>query len=212
MGSLVLVRHRLRVTRVAPGNPGSRATVIVADAGSADPCISEPTSLTSTQAPSALESGDVRFPENVQDNATSNAHPAPISATRIFTTTSTNTRPPSLSVITETPATPLYHPPRLSIDLQRMSLFNVHVVPCVGARVDDAEDEHDVGVAQQNAIALAVLLNKCHDVCSCFALVGFVLGITGLVACVWELLEKSIAIFGSVCVAVCLILGFGALL
>jgi hypothetical protein len=94
-----------------------------------------------------------------------------------------------------------------------VSLFNIHVVvPCVGARSDDAENEHDVGVAQQKAIALAVLLNKCHDVCSCFALVGFVLGITGLVACVWELLEKSIAIFGSVCVAVCLILGFWALL
>ena len=84
------------------------------------------------------------------------------------------------------------------------------MMPCVGAP-DDGADSTDDADPKKNAIVLGVLLSKCHGVCSFFALVGFVLVVTGTVACLWELLEPSVAIFGSMCVAVCLVLGFGAL-
>ena len=95
--------------------------------------------------------------------------------------------------------------------MRREPLFNLRaMMPCVGARADGVDRTHDAG-PQKNAIALAVMLSKCHSVCSFFAFIGFVLVVTGTVACLWELLEPSVAIFGSVCVAVCLVLGFGAL-
>jgi hypothetical protein len=95
--------------------------------------------------------------------------------------------------------------------MRREPLFNLRaMMPCVGAPADGVDKVHDAG-PQKNAIALAVLLSKCHGVCSLFAFVGFVLVVTGTVACLWELLEPTVAIFGSVCVAVCLVLGFGAL-
>ncbi len=65
--------------------------------------------------------------------------------------------------------------------------------------------------AEKNAVALMLLLNKCHNVCTRFVLTGSTLAVMGVVACVWGLLERAIAIFGSVCVGVCLVFGFGAL-
>ena len=96
--------------------------------------------------------------------------------------------------------------------MRREPLFNLRaMMPCVGAPADGVDRTHDAG-PQKNADELAVLLSKCHGVCSFFAFVGFVLVVTGTVACLWELLEPSVASFGSVCVAGCLVLGFGALL
>jgi hypothetical protein len=95
--------------------------------------------------------------------------------------------------------------------MQRVPLFNLSaVVPCVGASARDVDSDHDAD-AQKNAVALALFLNNCHGVCSCFVLVGFMLVVIGVVACLWKLLELSVAIFGSACIALCLILGFGAL-
>ncbi len=93
--------------------------------------------------------------------------------------------------------------------MRRESLFNLRaMMPCVGAPADDSSHDAD---AQKNAAALSLLLSKCHSVSSCFVLVGFVLLVTGVVACLWELFEPSVAIFGSVCVSMCLVLGFWAL-
>jgi hypothetical protein len=82
------------------------------------------------------------------------------------------------------------------------------MAPCVRASIGDSDPDVD---AQRNAIALVHMLNKCHHVCSCFAIAGFVLVVTGMVACFWGLLEPPVAIFGSVCISLCFILSFGAL-
>jgi hypothetical protein len=58
---------------------------------------------------------------------------------------------------------------------------------------------------------LVRLLNRCHSVCSIFALAGFLLVITGIVSYVWAVLEHSVAIFGSACVGTCIVLGLAAL-
>ncbi len=95
--------------------------------------------------------------------------------------------------------------------MRRVSLFNLSaVVPCVETPTGDADDDHNADV-QENAVALGRLLNNCHGVCSCFMLVGFALVVIGVVACLWKVFELSVAIFGSVCIALCLLLGFGAL-
>jgi hypothetical protein len=95
--------------------------------------------------------------------------------------------------------------------MRRVSLFNLSaVVPCVGTPSGDTDDDHNADV-QENAVALGRLLNNCHGVCSCFMLVGFALVVIGVVACLWGVFELSVAIFGSTCIALCLVLGFGAL-
>ena len=171
----------------------------------------EPTAIPSTQTPSALESGGVISSMNVERSATSNAHPTTIPSTRIFSTTATSARSPLLSAITEGLVAHLHHPACLDMGMRRVSLFNLRaVVPCVGTPAGDANNDHDVG-AQENAVALARLLNNCHGICSCFMLVGFALLIIGVVACLWGVFELSGAIFGSACIAFCLVLGFGAL-
>jgi hypothetical protein len=130
---------------------------------------------------------------------------------RIFSTTSTGARS-LFSDVTDTLAALLHHPAAHYIGMRREPLFNLRaMMPCVGAPAEDVDGNHDADDAQKNAMALSLLLNKCHGVCSCFAFVGFVLVVIGVVACLWELLESSVAIFGSVCVAVCLVFGFAAL-
>jgi len=171
--------------------------------------------VTPSQTPSTLGPGYVRFVQNVEHGVTSSAHPSPIPTTRVFSTdstTSTGVVSSFLSDVTDTLAALLHHPAGRYIDMRREPLFNLRAaMPCVGGPADGADSTHDAD-PQKNAIALAALLSKCHGVCSFFALVGFVLVVTGTAACLWELLEPSVAIFGSVCVAVCLVLGFGALL
>lgn len=173
------------------------------------PRIFEPTVTTTTLAPSALESRGVRFSKNVERSATSNAHPVSVPSTRIFSTSATGARSSLLSAITEGLVAHLHHPAGLDMGMRRVSLFNLSaIVPCVGTPSGDSDHDADT---QENAVALARLLNNCHGICSCFMLVGFALVIIGVVACLWEVFEPSIAIFGSACIAFCLVLGFGAL-
>jgi hypothetical protein len=216
VGSLLLIRHRLSEVQAVPDKPNSGTGAITADIGPMNPCMFEPTVVTSTQAPSALESGGVRFSKNVERSVASNAHPSDptsIPSTRVFSTTSTGAIPSLLSAITEGLVAHLHHPACLDMGMRRVSLFNLRaVVPCVGtpAGDGDSDSDHDAD-AQENAVALARLLNNCHGVCSCFMLVGFALVIIGVVACLWGVFELSGAIFGSACIAFCLVLGFGAL-
>jgi hypothetical protein len=100
----------------------------------------------------------------------------------------------------------LDEPPILKIDLRRVNLRAL--VSCVASAVHDGDPKVD---AEKNAKALVRLLNRCHTVCSVFALSGFVLVVTGIVAYVWTVLERSVAIFGSACVGVCITLGLAAL-
>lgn len=207
-GSLLLVRHRLSEAQVVPDKPNPGTGAIMAN-----PRIFEPTAITSTQAPSALESRGVRFSKNVERSATSNAHPTSIPSTRIFSTTTAGARSSLLSAITEGLVAHLHHPACLDMGMRRVSLFNLRaVVPCVitPAGDGDRDGDHDAD-AQESAVALARLLNNCHGICSCFMLVGFALLIFGVVACLWAVFELSGAIFGSACIAFCLVLGLGAL-
>ena len=71
------------------------------------------------------------------------------------------------------------------------------------------DDSDGPKVNAENAPIL--LLNKCHNTCTRFVLTGFMLAVIGVVAFVWGVLEQAIAIFGSVCVGVCLVSSFGAL-
>ena len=211
MGSLLLIRHRLSEAQAVPDKPNSGTGAITADLGPMNPgpCIFEPTAVISTQAPSALESGGVRFSKNVERSATSDAHPSSIPSTRVFSTTSTGAISSLLSAITEGLVAHLHHPACLDMGMRRVPLLNLRaVVPCVGT--GDIDRDHDAE-AQKDAVALARLLNNCHGVCSCFMLVGFALVIIGVVACLWGVFELSGAIFGSACIAFCLVLGFGAL-
>lgn len=91
--------------------------------------------------------------------------------------------------------------------MQRKMLFGYRrKIPCIVTTAGDPKAN-----AERNEAALVLLLNKCHIVCTRFVLTGFILGVIGVVAFVWGLLEQAIAIFGSVCVGVCLVSGFGAL-
>jgi len=115
--------------------------------------------------------------------------------------------PPLFSTLSNSLTSLLDDPPLLKIDLKRVSLFDLRglfscfVTPDGDSRADE-----------KNANALMHLLNRCHNVCTIFALSGFVLVITGIGAYLWTVLEQSVAIFGSACVGVCIILGIGALL
>ena len=99
----------------------------------------------------------------------------------------------------------LEQPPLLNIDIRRVKLLDFSAIfPCI-REVDPVVD------AEKNAAALVRLLNRCHNVCSMFALMGFLLVIIGIVAYVWAVLERSVAIFGSACVGFCIIFGLAAL-
>ena len=105
----------------------------------------------------------------------------------------------------------LEEPPLLKIDLKRVSLLDFSgLMPCVATPEDDGDQKK--ADAEKNAKALVRLLNRCHIVCTIFALSGFLLVVIGIVAYVWAMLEHSIAIFSSACVGVCIILGLIALL
>jgi hypothetical protein len=174
---------------------------------------SQPTNSSSPQTPSALQSRHVRFSEKVECSATSSTHPCHSPAvTTSFSTSARSPLFPALSTTaTEVPTSLLHHPSSLDINMQRESLFNYRrTVPCIVTATGDDGDGPKAD-AEKNAITLMLLLNKCHNVCTRFVLTGFILAVMGVVACVWGLLEQAIAIFGSVCVGVCLVFGFGAL-
>jgi hypothetical protein len=69
--------------------------------------------------------------------------------------------------------------------------------------VTDADGDSD---------GLMLLLNRCRIVCMRFVLAGFLLEVIGLVTFFWQAFEGHVSIFGSVCVGVCLVFGFWALL
>jgi len=212
VGSLLLVRHRLSEVQTVPEKPNSGTVGITHDVGPEDPPISKPTIMTSSQAPSALKSGDVGISKDIEHSTTSDAYPSSIPSTRIFLTTATGARSSLPSAITECLAAHLHHPAGFDMSMRRVSLFNLSaVMPCVGTPASDTDSDHDDADAPQNAAALARLLNNCHGVCSCFMLVGFALVIIGVVACLWEVFGLSVAIFGSACIGLCLVLGFWAL-
>jgi hypothetical protein len=101
----------------------------------------------------------------------------------------------------------LDHPPILNIDIRRISFLDFRAIfPCVGEPIRDP-----VADAEKNSVALVRLLNRCHHVCSMFALAGFLLLVTGIVTYIWAVLERSVAIFGSACVGVCIVFGLAAL-
>jgi hypothetical protein len=100
--------------------------------------------------------------------------------------------------------------PLVNIDLRRVSFLNFGtIVPCLASPIDDGDPKAD---AEKNVKALVRLLNRCHNVCSTFAVAGFLLVITGIVSYVWTVLERPVAIFGSACVGFCIVVGFAALL
>ncbi|KAI9441632.1 hypothetical protein H4582DRAFT_1399217 [Lactarius indigo] len=207
LGSLVLIRHRLRDTQAVTESPGSNATTALTRTVSADP---QPTNSSSPQMPTTIQSRHVRFSEKVECSATSSAHPclSPVVAPSISTGARSQLFSASSTTATED-FTSLFHPSSLEIHMQRKFDYR-RKVPCL---VTVAEDD-GVGPrtdAEKNAVALMLLLNKCHKVCTRFVLTGSILAVMGVVACVWGLLERAIAIFGSVCVGVCLVFGFGAL-
>ncbi|CDO69311.1 hypothetical protein BN946_scf184976.g30 [Trametes cinnabarina] len=54
------------------------------------------------------------------------------------------------------------------------------------------------------------LLDHCHSLCMWLAAVGFVLALVGVLAFAWARLALSSGVFASICVAVCLVSGVGA--
>jgi hypothetical protein len=143
----------------------------MADIGQVNPCISEPTVITSSQTPSALELGDVRFSENVEH---SNAHPSPIPFTTriIFTTTGARS-----SAITEPLAAHLHHPVGLDMGMQHVSLFNLR---------EDGDHNAD---AKKNCSCFGAPFEQLPR--RMFVPVGIALVVIGVVACLWNLLDAT---------------------
>jgi hypothetical protein len=181
--------------------------VTTTHASDEDPSTSEPTGDAGC-APFTLESRRVTFSEDVEYGSPSDTHLSPsIPTTPFFSETPTGEV--SSSATTEILAESLHNSPSLDIHMLRESLLTFGaMVSCLKTFADDSDPDFD---ATRNAIALVYLLNKCHNVCSCFALAGFLLVIVGMVSSLWATLEQPVAIFGSVCIALCFTLSFGAL-
>lgn len=188
VASFVLVRYRLHDAQAVPGDSKSAITTVYAKYAPAGRI-----SANQRGKLSALESGSHVAIENTHNSHTLLSSPV----ATLYSTIST--------MFTSL----LDQPPLLNIVIRRVSLFDFGAgVPCVGKSDHDGDADAD---AENNAIALVRLLNRCHNVCSIFALVGFLLVVTGIVAYVWAVLERFVAIFGSVCVGVCIVFGFAAL-
>ncbi|KAI0263849.1 hypothetical protein BC834DRAFT_885872 [Gloeopeniophorella convolvens] len=184
VASFVLIRYKLNDAQSSTdGMPPQR---------------SEPTAASHARSPSAMESGHSTSHEKPEHTHKSHSHSFSFPSspfTPFFSATSG--RPSLLTAPTTVLASLLHQPPALNIDMRRVSFFDL-----------DAMAYAD---AERNATSLMRLLNKCHNVCSAFALAGFLLVVTGIVAYIWAILERSVAIFGSACVGVCIIMGFAAL-
>jgi hypothetical protein len=186
VASFILVRYRLNDAQSTLGSPKSAITSVYAKyAAPGQSSVNQQGKL------SALESGPHVGVEHGHNFHTLLSSPV----TSLFSTLST--------MFTSL----LDQPPLLNIDIRRVSFLDLSaIIPCVGESVDTDAD------AEKNAISLVRLLDRCHHVCAIFALVGFLLVVTGIVAYVWAVLEHSVAIFGSVCVGFCIICGLAALL
>jgi len=190
IASFVLIRYKLHDAESIPGDPKSAINTVYATyVPTGPPSVDQRGKL------SALESGS-NTKTRVERGHSSHTLSSPFSPVApLFSTLST--------MITSL----LDHPPILNIDLRRVSFLDFRaIIPCIGEPVRDP-----VADAENNSIALVRLLNRCHHVCSMFALAGFLLVITGIVAYIWAVLERSVAIFGSACVGFCIVFGLAAL-
>ncbi|KAH9067637.1 hypothetical protein EDB87DRAFT_1573231 [Lactarius vividus] len=186
VASFVLIRYKLNDAQSIPGGSDSKTAIATVYAKYGQPPVDEQGKL------SALESGHVRAEHGHHFRGLLSSPIAPF-----------------LSTLSTAFSSLLDHPPILNIDIRRVSLFDFSaVVPCVGESVNDGDRDAD---AEKNAIALGRLLNRCHSVCSLFALAGFLLLVTGIITYVWAVLEDSVAIFASACVGVCIAFGLAAL-
>jgi len=196
VAAFVLIRYKLNGEESTNNNDDSHhvATVYAKYARSG------PTSVDPLRTPSALESGNGGSHEKVEHIHNSHAF-GPHTSPFLFGS-------PFFSNIATTFTSLLEEPPSLNIDLRRVSLFNFGaLLPCIPTPVQDG----DKADAEKNAKSLVRLLNRCHRMCSIFALVGFILVLVGIISYVWAALEHTVAIFGSACVGVCMFLGFAAL-
>ena len=198
VASFILIRYRLNDEQSTPNTADSSIANVYAKYAP-----SGSTSVDQLRTPSALESGNSRSREKAGQVHHSHTFASSPTTPFLFGW------PPFFSTLTASLTSLLDEPPLLNIDLRRVSLFNFGaIVPCVPNPVDDGDPKAD---AEKNAKALVRLLNRCHSVCSIFALAGFLLVITGIVSYVWAVLEHSVAIFGSACVSTCIVLGLAAL-
>jgi len=193
VASFVLIRYKLNDEQSASDSPDSMVSAVYAKYPH-----SVLASADQPQTPSALESGKSGPREKVHNTRAFTS----LSATSFFFGWS-----PFLSTLTMGLGSLLDEPPSLKIDLRRVSLFG-SMVPCFPTPLHDGNPKD----AEKNMKALMRLLGRCHGVCSIFSLSGFILVVTGIIAYVWAVLERSVAIFGSACVGACIILGFAALL
>jgi hypothetical protein len=195
VASFVLIRYKLNSAQLTTSNSDSSITAVYAKYAS-------PRSISADkpQSPSALESGNSSTRDKVEH--IHNSHAFVSSSTTPFLAG----WPPFFSTLSTMLTSLLDEPPLLKIDLRRVSLFDFRtLVPCTATPVYDGADE------EKQAKAVLRLLNRCHSVCTVFALSGFLLVITGIVAYLWSVLEHSVAIFGSACVGFCIVLGLAAL-
>jgi len=205
VASFVLIRYKLNNAQSTTGSSESPITTVYAK-------YAPPGSISvdKVQTPSALESGNSSSRHRAKAHKVEhtkhhhNTHAFASSATTPFLVG----WPPLFSTLSNTFTSLLDEPPLLKIDLRRVSLFGSRgLLSCTG--IPDGNPRAD---EEKNANALIRLLNRCHSVCTVFALSGFVLVITGIAAYLWAVLERTVAIFGSACVGVCIILGLAALL
>jgi len=205
VSSFVLIRYRLNGLQSTPSTADSSiADVYAKYAPSGSKPIDQP------RTPSALEAGKSRSRKSRSREKAGHAHDSHAHAFASSPTTPFLFGwPPLFSTLTTTLTSLLDEPPLLNIDLRRVSLFNFGaIVPCVPSPIHDGDPKAD---AEKNAKALVRLLNRCHNVCSIFALAGFLLVVTGILSYVWTVLERPVAIFGSACVGTCIVLGVAAL-
>lgn len=188
VSSFVLVHYRLNDAESTPGDSQSTVAAVYvkyAQPGRVRPSVDQQGKL------SALESGSHVGVERGHGQKSRTLASSPVV--------------PFFSALSTMFSSLLDQPPLLNIDIRRVSLLDFSAIfPCI-------RDADPVADAERNAAALVRLLTRCHNVCSMFALMGFLLVITGIVAFVWAVLERPVAIFGSACVGFCIILSLAAL-
>ncbi|KAI0282862.1 hypothetical protein BGY98DRAFT_64594 [Russula aff. rugulosa BPL654] len=199
VASFVLIRYKLNIAESTTGSSESPITTVYAKYAPPGS-----TSVDKRKTPSALESGKSSSRRKVEHTHHHNTHASPSSSATPFLVG----WPPLFSTFSHSLTTLLDDPPLLKIDCRRVSLFGSRgLLSCIAI-----PNGNPIADDEKNANALMRLLSRCHTVCTIFALSGFILVITGICVYLWAVLEHSVAIFGSACVGVCIILGLAALL
>ncbi|KAI0000955.1 hypothetical protein BJV77DRAFT_251797 [Russula vinacea] len=199
IASFVVIRYKLNSAQLTTSTSESPITSVYAKYASSRSISDE-----KPQPPSALESGHSTSRDKAHLTHTPHAFIS------LSTTPFLARGALSFSTLTSVMTSLLDEPPLLKIDLGRASFFSRRtLMPCLDIPVYGGDPRAD---EEKNAKALVRLLNRCHNVGVTFALSGFLLLVTGIVAYLWAVLEHSVAIFGSAIVAVCIVLGIAALL